>query len=480
MPDMVTGAAKIKVIGVGGGGNNAVNRMIDSGIQSAEFVAVNTDLQALSLSKAPTKIQIGVKLTGGLGAGALPEVGEKAAEESQEELREQLKDVDLLFIAAGMGGGTGTGAAPVIAKLSRDMGILTIAVVTKPFPFEHQKRMANAIEGINKLRNYVDTLLVVPNAKLLEVLPPKTPVVQSFLKADEVLRQAVQSLSDLIVIPSIINLDFADVCTTMKRKGLAHIGLGVGEGEDKMIQAVRNAVESPLLDTNISGATDVILNVVGGDDLAIDEVSDAANLVKDVIDPNGNVIFGIGYDKNLTNSAVVTLIATGFERTGAEDDSVIGMPQRAADESGKKRLEDAFRRFGQSHSTNVTRDDNNSLGGSSARLDEQSKRNNSTVDSLYGRRDNGYQDPRRTQQPYDDRRGGYDNRYDNRYDGGRGYDNGRGYDDRYGDRGYDRGYNQRPAERTNGYDNAPEQKPEDRKSSVNIPPFMRMLRGKKQ
>ena len=229
MSDKITGMAKIKVIGVGGGGNNAVNRMIASGITSAEFVAVNTDMQALSLSNAPTKVQIGEKLTGGLGAGANPAVGEKAAEESQEELRALLKDVDLLFITAGMGGGTGTGAAPVIARLSRDLGILTVAVVTKPFPFEGNQRMVYAQQGIEKLGEYVDTLLVVPNAKLLEVLPDDISFVDAFIKADEVLRQAVQSLSDLIVVPSMINLDFADVCTVMKKKGLAHMGLGIGE-----------------------------------------------------------------------------------------------------------------------------------------------------------------------------------------------------------------------------------------------------------
>ena len=380
MPDNITGAAKIKVLGVGGGGNNAVNRMIDAGIESAEFVAINTDIQALTLSKAPKKIQIGAKVTGGLGAGAQPEIGMKAAEESLPELRKELEGVDLLFIAAGMGGGTGTGAAPVIAKLARDLDILTIAVVTKPFPFEHHNRMANAIDGINKLRNYVDTLLVVPNAKLLEVLPPRTSVVESFKRADDVLCQAVQSLSNLIAVPSLINLDFADVRTTMRRKGLAHIGLGVGEGEAKMMDAVRAAIQSPLLATTIAGATDVIINVAGGDDLAIDEVDEAVSRVKDVISPTGNVIFGVAYDKELTNTAVVTLIATGFDDT--QQDLAEGEPAPMREhEAPRGSVNDIFGRGDDRRPA----DFNNGLGASNPVLDDYNRRNNAAVDALYGR-----------------------------------------------------------------------------------------------
>lgn len=321
-----SGKAKIKVIGVGGGGNNAVNRMIAAGITSAEFVAVNTDCQALTLSNATTKVQIGAKLTGGLGAGADPNVGEKAAEESREELRALLKDVDLLFITAGMGGGTGTGAAPVIAALSKELGILTVAVVTKPFAFEGKRRMHNAIQGIENLRGNVDTLLVIPNEKLLEVLPKGTAMLESFIKADEVLKQAIQSISELIVKPTVINLDFADISAIMRKKGLAHMGIGIGEGPDKAIEAVRNAVESPLLETNIEGASGVILHVLGGKDMALDEVADASKLVEDIVDPAANIIFGTGFDENLENKVQVTLIATGF--SAPLEDSASSYSQR--------------------------------------------------------------------------------------------------------------------------------------------------------
>lgn len=464
MPDNITGAAKIKVLGVGGGGNNAVNRMIDAGIESAEFVAINTDIQALTLSKAPKKIQIGAKVTGGLGAGAQPEIGMKAAEESLPELRKELEGVDLLFIAAGMGGGTGTGAAPVIAKLARDLDILTIAVVTKPFPFEHQKRMANAIDGINKLRNYVDTLLVVPNAKLLEVLPPRTSVVESFKRADDVLCQAVQSLSNLIAVPSLINLDFADVRTTMRRKGLAHIGLGVGEGEAKMMDAVRAAIQSPLLATTIAGATDVIINVAGGDDLAIDEVDEAVSRVKDVISPTGNVIFGVAYDKELTNTAVVTLIATGFDDT--QQDLVEGEPAPMREHDAPRgSVSDIFGRGDERR----TADLNNGLGASNPVLDDYNRRNNAAVDALYGRPRG--QEPKPQQQP------SYDDRYADRSYGDQ---RGRGYDGREAqrqDRGYDQGYDRRPTERPNDYDR-PAQSPKDDKPD-RTPAFLRMLQNRR-
>lgn len=364
-----SGMAKIKVIGVGGGGNNAVNRMIAAGIQSAEFVAVNTDRQALNLSNAPVKIQIGEKLTSGLGAGANPNVGEKAAEESREELRAVLKDVDLLFITAGMGGGTGTGAAPVIANLAKELGILTVAVVTKPFAFEGMRRMNNAIQGIDNLRGNVDTLLVIPNEKLLEVLPKGTSFLQAFIKADDVLRQAIQSISDLIVTPTLINLDFADIGTIMRKKGLAHMGIGIGEGSDKAIDAVRNAVESPLLETNIAGASDVILNVVGGSDMALDEVSDACRLVRDIVDPSANIIFGTGFDENMENKIQVTLIATGFSTADNENyynavtaQKVQEQPQRPKSRSASA-MDEAIARLQSSRSDKYNTEDVKPIGG---------------------------------------------------------------------------------------------------------------------
>ena len=276
--DMPSSAvAQIKVIGVGGGGNNAVNRMVAAGIKSARFIAVNTDKQALYLSKAETRIQIGEKLTRGLGAGGEPEVGAKACEESKELIVEALKGADMVFITAGMGGGTGTGAAPVVAQIAKELGILTVAVVTKPFSFEGRNRDAKAREGIANLRKSVDTLVIIPNDKLLQVVPKGTSMVDAFRIADDVLRQSIQGISDLIVSPSLINLDFADVRTIMKNKGLAHMGIGRAKGENRMINAVRQAVASPLLETTIEGATGVILFVIGGFDMALDEVNEAAN-----------------------------------------------------------------------------------------------------------------------------------------------------------------------------------------------------------
>lgn len=310
---LLNSSAKIKVIGVGGGGNNAINRMVDANIQSAEFVAVNTDKQVLMSSRAQTVIQIGEKLTKGLGAGADPSVGEKAAEESKDQLRELLKDVDLLFITAGMGGGTGTGAAPVIAQLSKELNILTVAIVTKPFGFEGNRRMLNAVAGVEKLRQYVDTMLVIPNEKIMEVVPKGTSIVEAFRQADEVLREAIQGISDLIVYPALINLDFADVRSIMKDAGYAHMGTGEGMGENKTIDAVRQAVSSPLLDSNIEGSTGVILDIMGGYDLSIDEVYEAGQLVKEVVAPDANIIFGAAIDENMDNKVAVTLIATGFD-----------------------------------------------------------------------------------------------------------------------------------------------------------------------
>ena len=303
---------QIKVIGVGGGGNNAVDRMIDAGIKSAEFVAMNTDYQALIRSKAELKIQLGAELTKGLGAGADPSIGEKAAQESIDQIKEVLQDNDLVFITAGMGGGTGTGAAPVVASIAREMGILTVAVVTKPFNFEGKKRMENAEKGIENLRQYVDTLVIIPNEKLLSVVPKGTPIVKAFQVADDVLRQGIQGISDLIVNPALINLDFNDVRTVMSDKGLAHMGIGCGEGENRTLEAVRQAVQSPLLETDIEGATGVIINVTGGLDISLSEVAEASKLVQDVVDSSANIIFGAGVDEELGDKVVVTIIATGF------------------------------------------------------------------------------------------------------------------------------------------------------------------------
>ena len=304
---------KIKVVGVGGAGNNSVNRMISAGIKSAQFVALNTDKQALLVNKAETRIVIGEKLTRGLGAGSNPDVGKKAAEESREAIKDQIKDCDLVFVTAGMGGGTGTGAAPVVAQIAKEMGILTIGVVTTPFMFESHFKQKNAEMGIENLKKYVDALVIIPNEKLRSISPKGTPITESLREADEVLRQGIQGISDLIVNPSLINLDFADVSTIMRNKGMAHMGIGRAKGENKTIEAVKRAVSSPLLDTTIEGATGVLLNVKGGVDLPIDEVYEAANLVQQVVDPNCNIIFGASIDSDLHEEVEITIIATGFD-----------------------------------------------------------------------------------------------------------------------------------------------------------------------
>lgn len=304
-------SAKIIVIGVGGAGNNAVNRMIDENIGGVEFIGINTDKQALTLCKAPTLIQIGEKLTKGLGAGAQPEIGEKAAEESMEELSAAIKGADMVFVTCGMGGGTGTGAAPVVAKIAKEQGILTVGVVTKPFKFEAKQRMVNALSGIDRLKDNVDTLIVIPNDKLLEIVDRRTTMPDALKKADEVLQQAVQGITDLINLPALINLDFADVSTVMKDKGMAHIGIGSAKGDDKAIEAVKLAVASPLLETTINGATHVIINISG--DISLMDANDAASYVQDLAGDNANIIFGAKYDESMTDEATITVIATGLE-----------------------------------------------------------------------------------------------------------------------------------------------------------------------
>ena len=308
-------SAKIIVIGVGGAGNNAVNRMIDENIGGVEFIGINTDKQALTLCKAPSLIQIGEKLTKGLGAGAQPEIGEKAAEESMEELSSAVKGADMVFVTCGMGGGTGTGAAPVVAKIAKEQGILTVGVVTKPFKFEAKQRMVNALSGIDRLKESVDTLIVIPNDKLLEIVDRRTTMPDALKKADEVLQQAVQGITDLINLPALINLDFADVSTVMKDKGMAHIGIGNAKGDDKAIEAVKLAVASPLLETTINGATHVIINISG--DISLMDANDAASYVQDLAGDNANIIFGAKYDESMTDEATITVIATGLENPGA-------------------------------------------------------------------------------------------------------------------------------------------------------------------
>lgn len=307
-------AARIIVIGVGGGGNNAVNRMIDEQIAGVEFIAINTDKQALQLCKAPTLMQIGEKLTKGLGAGAQPEVGEKAAEESAEEVSAAIKGADMVFVTCGMGGGTGTGATPVVARIAKDMGALTVGVVTKPFRFESKTRMANAQAGIDKLKENVDTLIVIPNDKLLEVVDRRTTMPEALKKADEVLQQGIQGITDLINVPSLINLDFADIQTVMKDKGIAHIGIGEGRGDDKALEAVKQAVASPLLETTIQGASHVIINISG--DITLMDASDAAEYVQELAGENANIIFGAMYDDTKSDEATITVIATGLHNVG--------------------------------------------------------------------------------------------------------------------------------------------------------------------
>ncbi|MGB2992096.1 MAG: cell division protein FtsZ [Paenisporosarcina sp.] len=304
--------AVIKVIGVGGGGNNAVNRMIEHGVKGVEFIAVNTDAQALNLSKSEVKLQIGAKLTRGLGAGANPEVGKKAAEESKEQIEEALRGADMVFVTAGMGGGTGTGAAPVIAQIAREIGALTVGVVTRPFTFEGRKRQTQAIGGIGSMKEAVDTLIVIPNDRLLEIVDKNTPMLEAFREADNVLRQGVQGISDLIAVPGLINLDFADVKTIMSNKGSALMGIGISSGENRAAEAAKKAISSPLLETSIDGAKGVLMNITGGSNLSLFEVQEAADIVASASDEDVNMIFGSVINDNLKDEIIVTVIATGF------------------------------------------------------------------------------------------------------------------------------------------------------------------------
>ncbi len=311
---MMDGTATIKVIGVGGAGNNAVNRMIEAGIRNVEFIAVNTDRQTLNESKASAKIQIGEKLTRGLGAGANPDIGLQAAEESRAEIAEVLKGADMVFVTAGMGGGTGTGAAPIVATTAKEMGILTIGVVTKPFTFEGKKRLAQAERGVASLKGKVDTLVVIPNDKLLQVIDRKTSMIEAFRMADDVLRQGVQGISDLISVPGVINLDFADVRTIMLDQGMAHMGIGSASGENRAEDAAKQAIQSPLLETSIEGARGIIINITGGSDMGLHEANTAAELVQRSADPEANIIFGTVIDDAMGDEIQITVIATGFEK----------------------------------------------------------------------------------------------------------------------------------------------------------------------
>ena len=307
------GSAVIKVVGVGGGGNNAVNRMIEHGVKDIEFISVNTDKQVLVSSGANKKIQVGEKITKGLGAGANPEIGKKAAEESREEIAQSIEGADMVFVTAGMGGGTGTGAAPVVAKIAKDMGILTIGIVTKPFTIEGKVRTNQAEAGIAELKANVDTLVIIPNDRLLMIADKKTTVKEAFRMADDVLRQGIQGISDVIQREGDINLDFADVQTVMKDRGLAHMGIGRAKGEDKAEIAVKMAINSPLLETTIDGARGVLLTITGGSDLSLFEAAQAAEIVKEYIDDSATFIYGIAMDDSLEDEIVVTVIATGFD-----------------------------------------------------------------------------------------------------------------------------------------------------------------------
>ena len=327
MTNEAESAAKIIVVGVGGAGNNAVNRMVEETIGGVEFVGVNTDKQALTLCKAPTVVQIGEKLTKGLGAGAKPEIGAQAAEESVEEIKQVIQGADMVFVTCGMGGGTGTGAAPVVASVAKSLGILTVGVVTKPFRFEAKTRMNNALQGIEKLKQNVDTLIVIPNDKLLEIVDRRTTMPEALKKADEVLQQAVQGITDLINQPALINLDFADVQTVMTDKGIAHIGIGEAKGDDKALEAVQQAVASPLLETTIAGASHVIINITG--DISLMDANDATSYVQELAGDDANIIFGAMYDESEVDYCRITVIATGLEQSARQSSSFGSMNRKS-------------------------------------------------------------------------------------------------------------------------------------------------------
>ena len=328
---MLDGTATIKVIGVGGAGNNAVDRMVESGIKGVDFIAVNTDRQQLLRSKAGQKIQIGEKITRGLGAGANPDIGAQAAEESKAEIQESLRGADMVFVTAGMGGGTGTGAAPIVASCAKEMGILTIGVVTKPFTFEGKKRLSQAERGVESLKGKVDTLVVIPNDKLLQLIDRKTSIVEAFKMADDILRQGVQGISDLITITGLVNLDFADVKTIMLNTGMAHMGVGRASGENRAEDAAKQAIQSPLLETSIEGARGVIINITGGSNLGLHEINTAAELIQRSVDSEANIIWGSVIDETLDEDIVITVIATGFDKEPgvAQTSSVSSIIDRA-------------------------------------------------------------------------------------------------------------------------------------------------------
>ena len=324
--------AKILVIGVGGAGNNAVNRMVDEAIEGVELIGINTDKQAIDLCKTPTRVQIGEKLTKGLGAGAKPEIGAAAVEENRDEITELVKEADMVFVTCGMGGGTGTGAAPVVAEIAKEMGILTVGVVTKPFIFEGKPRMNNALNGIERLKENVDTLIIIPNDKLLQICDKRTSIKDAFCKADEVLQQGVQGITDLIFKPGLINLDFADIQTVMRDKGIAHIGIGVGSGEDKAVDAIKSAMESPLLETTVSGATDIIINFSG--DIGIQEVYEAVSYLTEVAGDEANIIFGNVESEDVPDDEVsITIIATGLHDVSGKGASAVKVRKPAADKN---------------------------------------------------------------------------------------------------------------------------------------------------
>ena len=307
--------AKIKVVGVGGGGGNAVNRMIETGVKGVEFIVANTDYQVLSKSKADVKIQLGKQLTEGLGAGGKPEIGRESAVESKKEIEEALKGADMIFITCGMGGGTGTGAASIVAEIAQGLGALTVAIVTKPFTFEGKRRMENAMQGLEELKKHVDTLIVIPNDRLREIIDKSTPLIEAFKEVDNVLRRGVQSISDLIAVVGLVNLDFADVKAVMEKSGNAIIGIGIGMGEERAIEAAKQAVSSPLLETSITGATDAIINITGGVNLTLFEAEQAAEVVRNAANNDINTIFGSVINENLTDEVIVTVIATGFDKS---------------------------------------------------------------------------------------------------------------------------------------------------------------------